>query len=216
MSETLPVADAIPALRDALRDRRSAVLQAPPGAGKTTTVPLALLDEPWLGSQRIVMLEPRRVAARAAAHRMAQLLGESAGGRVGYRTRTDTRVSGATRIEVVTEGILTRQLQRDPTLDGVGLVIFDEFHERSLIGDLGLALTLHSRRLVREDLRVLVMSATLDAAAVAKLLDDAPIITAEGRVFPIDTRYVPPRDPRAMDVAITGTIRRAIENDSGD
>src|SRR4051812_46391894 len=162
------------------------------------------------------MLEPRRVAARAAAFRIADVLGDTVGGLVGYRTRGDSRVGQRTRIEILTEGILTRRLQRDPTLDGVGLVIFDEFHERSLVADLGLALTLHSRRLVREDLRVLVMSATLDAAAVAKLLDDAPIITAEGRVFPIDTRYVPPRDPRAMDVAITGTIRRAIENDSGD
>src|SRR4051812_37493362 len=119
MPDMLPVAESIPALRVALRERGVAVLQAPPGAGKTTTVPLALLDEPWLGGQRIIMLEPRRVAARAAAHRMAHLLGESVGGRVGYRTRTDTRVSGATRIEVITEGILTRQLQGDPTLDGV-------------------------------------------------------------------------------------------------
>src|SRR4051812_22255398 len=210
MPDMLPVAEAIPALREALRDRRSAVLQAPPGAGKTTTVPLALLDEPWLGSQRIVMLEPRRVAARAAAHRMAQLLGESAGGRVGYRTRTDTRVSGATRIEVVTEGILTRQLQRDPTLDGVGLVIFDEFHERSLIGDLGLALTLHSRSLVRDDLRVLVMSATLDTAAVAGLLDAAPVITSLGRTFAVETRYIPPREPRSLESAVVAAIHRSV------
>jgi ATP-dependent helicase HrpB len=216
MTEMLPVAEAIPALRAALRQRGAAVLQAPPGAGKTTTVPLALLGESWLGSRRIVLLEPRRVAARAAAHRMAQLLGESVGGRVGYRTRTETRISGATRIEVVTEGILTRQLQRDPTLDGVGLVIFDEFHERSLVGDLGLALTLHSRSLVREDLRLLVMSATLDTPAVARLLEDAPVVTSLGRTFAVETRYLPPRDPRALEAAVAGAVHRAVRDDSGD
>jgi ATP-dependent helicase HrpB len=216
MTETLPVAEVISEVRIALRDRGVAVLQAPPGAGKTTTVPLALLDESWLGSHRIVMLEPRRVAARAAAHRMAQLLGEAAGGRVGFRTRTETRVSAATRIEVVTEGVLTRQLQRDPTLEGVGLVIFDEFHERSLVGDLGLALALHSRSLVRDDLRVLVMSATLDTAAVARLLDDAPIVRSLGRTFPVETRYLPPRDPRALEAAVAGAVHRALRDDAGD
>lgn len=192
------------------------MLQAPPGAGKTTLVPLAMLQAPWLGDSRIVMLEPRRVAARAAAHRMAELRGEAVGGTVGFRTRTESRISRDTRIEVVTEGILTRRLQRDPTLDGVGLVIFDEFHERSLVADLGLALTLHSRRLVRDDLRLLVMSATLDTASVAKLLDGAPVIAAEGRVFPVETRYVPPRDPRAIDNAVVGVIRQALESDAGD
>jgi ATP-dependent helicase HrpB len=213
---TLPVVEVLPQLQQALARDGRAVLQAPPGAGKTTLVPPALLGAPWLGDNRIVMLEPRRVAARAAAHRMAELLGESVGATVGFRTRTESRVSHATRIEVVTEGILTRRLQRDPTLEGVGLVIFDEFHERSLIADLGLALTLHSRRLVRGDLRLLVMSATLDSASVARLLEDAPIVTAEGRVFPVDTRYVPPRDPRALDAAIVGAIRRALANDPGD
>jgi ATP-dependent helicase HrpB len=213
---SLPVVDVLPQLAQALALDRRAVLQAPPGAGKTTLVPPALLDAPWLGGNRIVMLEPRRVAARAAAHRMAELLGESVGATVGFRTRTESRVGHATRIEVVTEGILTRRLQRDPTLDGIGLVIFDEFHERSLVADLGLALTLHSRRLVRDDLRLLVMSATLDTASVARLLDDAPIVTAEGRVFPVETRYVPPRDPRALEAAVAGTIRRALADDSGD
>ena len=212
---TLPVTNILPALLGTLAGEMRAVLQAPPGAGKTTLVPLAMLEAPWLDG-RIVMLEPRRVAARAAAHRMAELLGESVGRTVGFRTRTESRVGKDTRIEVVTEGILTRRLQRDPTLDGVGLVIFDEFHERNLVADLGLALTLHSRRLVREDLRVLVMSATLDTAAVATLLDDAPVVTAAGRVFPIETRYVPPRDPRALDAAVVATIRRALQVDEGD
>ena len=212
----LPVTDVIPELQKALASERRAVLQAPPGAGKTTLVPLALLAESWLGDNRIVMLEPRRVAARSAAHRMAELRGEAVGGTVGFRTRTETRVGRDTRIEVVTEGILTRRLQRDPTLEGVGLVIFDEFHERSLIADLGLALTLHSRRLVRDDLRVLVMSATLDADAVARLLDDAPVVTAEGRVFPVETRYAPPRDPRALEGSIAAAVRRALSADPGD
>jgi ATP-dependent helicase HrpB len=212
----LPVADAIPALQAALAHERRAVLQAPPGAGKTTLVPLAMLDAPWLGDGRIVMLEPRRVAARAAAHRMAELRGEEVGQTVGFRTRTESRIGRRTRIEVVTEGILTRRLQRDPTLDGVSLVIFDEFHERSLVADLGLALTLHTRRLVRDDLRLLVMSATLDTEAVARLLDDAPVITASGRVFPVDTRYAPPRDARSLDAAVVGAIRRSLESDSGD
>ena len=212
---TLPVTNILPALLGTLAGEMRAVLQAPPGAGKTTLVPLAMLEAAWLDG-RIVMLEPRRVAARAAAHRMAELLGESVGRTVGFRTRTESRVGKDTRIEVVTEGILTRRLQRDPTLDGVGLVIFDEFHERNLVADLGLALTLHSRRLVREDLRVLVMSATLDTAAVATLLDGAPVVTAAGRVFPIETRYVPPRDPRALDAAVVATIRRALQVDEGD
>jgi ATP-dependent helicase HrpB len=212
----LPVADVVDALHAALAQERRAVLQAPPGAGKTTLVPLAMLDAPWRDDGRIVMLEPRRVAARAAAHRMAELRGETVGHTVGFRTRTESRTSRETRIEVVTEGILTRRLQRDPTLEGVALVIFDEFHERNLVGDLGLALTLHSRGLLRDDLRVLVMSATLDTAAVATLLDGAPVIAAQGRVFPVETRYLPPRDSRALDVAVVGAIRRAIENDRGD
>ena len=187
--EPLPIDDALPALRAALRAHPAAVLQAPPGAGKTTRVPLALLDEPWLAGAKIVMLEPRRLAARAAAHRMARVIGEEVGGTVGYRVRLDTRVSRRTRIEVVTEGVLTRMLQDDPALEGTGLVIFDEFHERSLAADLGLALALQSRAVLRDDLRLLVMSATLDGAPVATLLGDpslpsgqaAPIVTSEGR-----------------------------------
>jgi ATP-dependent helicase HrpB len=156
------------------------------------------------------------VAARAAAHRMASLRGEPVGATVGFRTRTETRVSAATRVEVVTEGILTRRLQRDPTLDDVGLVIFDEFHERSLVADLGLALTLYSRSLVRDDLRILVMSATLDTAAVARILDGAPIVAAEGRVFAIDTRYAPPRDPRTLEAAVASTVRASLAAGEGD
>jgi ATP-dependent helicase HrpB len=147
---------------------------------------------------------------------MAELIHENVGATVGFRTRTESRTSGKTKIEVVTEGILTRRLQHDPTLEGVGLVIFDEFHERSLAADLGLALTLQSQRLVRDDLRLLVMSATLDVEAVARLLDDAPVVTASGRSFPVETRYVPPRDPRALEAAVTGTVRRALDTDAGD
>lgn len=192
------------------------MLQAPPGAGKTTVVPLALIDEAWLEGRRIVMLEPRRVAARAAAHRMSSMLGEPVGTTVGFRTRTETRVGARTRVEVVTEGVLTRRLQRDPTLDDVGLIIFDEFHERSLVGDLGLALALHSRSLVRDDLRVLVMSATLDTVAVARLLGDADVVAAPGQVFPIATHYAPPRDPRSVEAATAATVRRTLAASEGD
>ena len=197
------------------------VVHAPPGAGKTTVVPPALLAEAWLGSGRIVMLEPRRLAARAAAHRMAWLRKETVGRTVGYRTRTDTKVGRETRIEVVTEGILTRMLQQDPTLDGYGLVIFDEFHERSLQGDTGLALVLHTRRLVRPDLRVAVMSATIDGTAVARLLDDAPIVTSLGRQHDVETRYRSPargsRPVVAFDAAfVAGAIRSSLDETTGD
>jgi ATP-dependent helicase HrpB len=212
----LPIDDALPALRDALTAGTRAVLQAPPGAGKTTRVPPALLDAPWLGGGRIVMLEPRRLAARAAAHRMSAELGESAGGTIGYRVRGDSRVSARTRIEVVTEGVLTRIIQDDPSLEGIGLLIFDEFHERNLVADLGLALSLQSAELLRPDLRILVMSATLDGAAVASLLGDAPIITSEGRVFPVETRWVPRRDNQRIEGAVTAVIDRALRDDEGD
>src|SRR5919199_6274574 len=188
----LPIESALPELKAALRERSAAVVQAPPGGGKTTRVRLALLGEPWLGGRTIVMLEPRRLAARAAARFMARSLGEDVGGTVGYRVRLDTRVSARTRVEVVTEGVLTRLLQSDPTLDGVGLVIFDEFHERSLHADLGLALTLQSRAVLRDDLRLLVMSATLDGGAVATLLGDAEVIASVGRSHPVETRYREP------------------------
>jgi ATP-dependent helicase HrpB len=212
----LPIDAALPALRAALRAHASAVLQAPPGAGKTTHVPLALLAEPWLDGARIVMLEPRRLAARAAARRMAQLLGEPVGETVGYRVRMDTRVSARTRVEVVTEGVLTRFLQSDAALEGTGLVIFDEFHERSLHADLGLALALQSQQLLRADLRLLVMSATLDGAAVARLLGDAPTVTSEGRAFPVETRWLGRRPDRKPEAAVAAAVREALAREPGD
>ena len=194
---SLPIEPALPALRAALSSHRAAVLEAPPGAGKTTMVPLALLHEPWLAGQRIVMLEPRRLAARAAAARMAWTLGERVGETVGYRMRLDTRIGPRTRIEVITEGILTRMLQDDLALDGTGLVIFDEFHERSLAADTGLAMTLATMESLRDDLKILVMSATLDGAGVANLLGQAPVIRSEGRAWPVITRHAPPRAGRS-------------------
>jgi len=185
----LPIDAALPALLEALETHACAVLEAPPGAGKSTVVPLALLEQPWAQGKRLLLLEPRRVAARAVAARMAQTLGESPGGTIGYRMRLETRVSRATRIEVVTEGVLTRLLQEDPALEGVAAVIFDEFHERSLQADLGLALCLDGRAALSPALRVLVMSATLDGAAVARLLGDAPRVSAAGRSFAVETRY---------------------------
>jgi len=212
----LPIEAVLPALCAALATRASVVLQAPPGAGKTTRVPLALLDEPWLAGRAILILEPRRLAARAAAARMAGLLGERVGETVGYRVRFDTKVSARTRIEVLTEGILTRRLQGDPALDGVGLVIFDEFHERHLHADLALALTLDSRKQLREDLKVLVMSATLDGQAVARLLDDAPIVRSEGRSFPVDVRYAPPGNEERLPEAMSAQITQALARHDGD
>jgi ATP-dependent helicase HrpB len=213
---TLPVVDALPALRAALGYPGTAVLQAPPGAGKTTVVPLELLHEPWLKDRKIVMLEPRRLAARAAARRMAGTLGEPVGRTVGYRVRMDTRVSAATRIEVVTEGVLTRMRQDDPALEGIGLVIFDEFHERSLHADLGLALAIESRTALQPDLRILVMSATLDGTAVARLLDGAPCVTSDGRLFPIETRYRPRPADQRFDAAVASLVREAIADEAGD
>jgi ATP-dependent helicase HrpB len=192
------------------------VLQAPPGAGKTTLVPLALLNEPWLAGQRIVMLEPRRLAARAAARRMAELLGERVGETVGYRVRLDSRVGARTRIEVVTEGILTRRLRDDPGLEGVGLVIFDEFHERSLQADLGLALTLETRAVLREDLRLLVMSATLEGGPIAALLGRAPVVTSEGRMHSVEVRYRPRRPEEPVEAATAGAVRDVLEAERGD
>lgn len=206
----------VPAVQQQLGAAGTLVLQAPPGAGKTTRIPLALLECGWLGDRSIVMLEPRRLATRAAAHRMAQLLGEPIGETVGYHIRGESRVGPRTRIEVVTEGVLTRRLQRDPTLDGVGIVIFDEFHERSLDADLGLALTLRTRELVRDDLRILVMSATLDGQAVAALLSGAPIVTSEGRSFPVETRYRPPRREAPLEQSVAAAVVEALRTDPGD
>ena len=220
MNPKLPIHDVLDEIRDALETHPAAVVQAPPGAGKTTGVPLALLHEPFLAGQKILILEPRRLAARAAAGRMAEMLGETVGETVGYRIRLERKVSAKTRIEVVTEGILTRMIQGDPELSGIGLVIFDEFHERNLNSDLGLALTLECQGALRETLRILVMSATLDAAPVAALLDDAPIITSHGRSFPVETRYLPLGTPsptrREIEAACTRAIRHGLMEDHGD
>jgi ATP-dependent helicase HrpB len=216
MSEDLPITDVLPRLLEALSSHTSVVLEAPPGAGKTTRVPLALRDQPWLGGQRIVMLEPRRLAARAAATYMARLLGEGVGATVGYRVRLDTRVSATTRIEVVTEGVLTRMLQDDPSLDGIGLVVFDEFHERSVHADLGLALALQTQSVLRPELRVLVMSATLDGDAVAALLGGAPVIRSGGRAWPVETHYRTARIEGHLEPAVAATTLAALDRHDGD
>ena len=213
---SLPIETVLPALQQALRNNRNAVLTAQPGAGKTTHVPLALIPETWLSHQRVIMLEPRRLAARAAAHRMAAMLGEQVGETVGYRIRLDTRIGPTTRIEVVTEGILTRHLQHDPSLNEYGLVIFDEFHERSLHADLGLALCLESQKILREDLRLLVMSATLDCEKVALLLDHAPTISCEGQSFPIETHYLDQPCSTPAEKTVVQTVKHALSDHSGN
>jgi ATP-dependent helicase HrpB len=211
----LPIDAVLPAIRDALAREGGLVVQAPPGAGKTTRIPLALLGEAWLAGRRIVMLEPRRIAARLAAGRMAAMIGEEVGGTVGYRIRFDSRVGPRTRIEVVTEGVLTRMLRDDPSLASYGLVIFDEFHERSLHADLGLALALESRAALRPDLRLLVMSATLAAAPVARLLGGAPVVAAEGRAHPVETRWLG-RPPARLEDAVARAVLKALAEEPGD
>jgi len=213
-SAALPIHEVLPALKAALAERSSAVLVAPPGAGKTTVVPLALLDQPWAAG-KIIVLEPRRLAARAAAARMAATLGEAVGQTVGFRVRMQSRVSARTRIEVVTEGVFTRMILDDPALDGVSAVLFDEFHERSLDADLGLALARDSQSVLREDLRILVMSATLDGARVAALLGDAPVIESQGRQFPVETRYAG-RDARLrLEDQVVRVIQAALAETTG-
>jgi len=215
-ASALPIDDVLPDLLAALARAGRAVLSAPPGAGKTTGVPLALLAEGRIGG-RIVMLEPRRIAARAAAERMAEVLGEPVGRRVGYRIRGEAKVTRETRIEVVTEGILTRMIQSDPELAGIGALIFDEFHERSLNADLGLALAWEVRGALRPDLDILVMSATLEAAPVAAMLDDAPVVAAEGRAFPVETRWLDRPADRSMrfEARAAALIDRALEETAG-
>ena len=211
----LPVAEALPELRRALAAGTAAVLVAPPGSGKTTTVPLALLDEPWLAGRSILLLEPRRMAARAAAWRMSDLAGDALGGLVGYHVRLERRSSRETRVLVLTEGLLSRRILSDPELSDAGLVIFDEFHERSLHADFGLALALDVQRSLRPDLRVLVMSATLDAGAIARHLGGAPVVRAEGRMFPVETTFLAfPQEPRIGAKTALG-VRRALSEHEG-
>ena len=211
----LPIEDVLPALEQALAAGGNALLTAPPGAGKTTVVPLALLNAPWRSGKKLLMLEPRRFAARAAAHRMASMRGEPVGAAVGYRMRLDTKIGPHTRVEVVTEGVLTRLLQQDPALSVYAAILFDEFHERSLQADTGLALCLETQRLFRPDLRLLVMSATLDCGPVSDLLGHAPVISCEGRMFPVETRYLDHPLSGHLDGAVTQVIRRSLARDQG-
>src|SRR5262249_13884609 len=211
----LPIDDALPDLTAALSERAAAVLVAPPRAGKTTRVPLVLPREPWIRNRKILVLEPRRLAARAAADRMAATVGEAVGDTVGYRVRFASKVSRHTRIEIVTEGIFTNLILNDPSLEDVAAVLFDEFHERSLDADLGLALARDAQQGLRQDLRLLVMSATLDGARVGALLGDAPVIVSEGRAFPVETRYLG-RDPRTpIERQVADAVGRALRAETG-
>jgi ATP-dependent helicase HrpB len=218
--KSLPITHVIPEVKDTLAGHNRLVLQAPPGAGKTTALPLALLDAPWLEGRKIIMLEPRRLAVRAAAARMAQMLGEKVGERIGYQVRMDSVQSERTQLLIVTEGILTRKLQHDPALEDVGLVIFDEFHERSLHADLSLALALESQTLLREDLRLMVMSATLNTDAICTLLDGAPLIQSQGRSYPVERIYLHESTPQPTQREIisytTSRILKSLEEDEGN
>lgn len=213
-TKSLPVDEALPGVLDALSAPGMGVLVAPPGAGKTTRVPLALLDAPWLGGRKIIVLEPRRIAARGAAEYMAREIGDKLGGLIGLKARLASRISKATRIEVVTEGVFTRMILDDPELTGVGAVLFDEFHERSLDADLGLALALDARTGLRPGLRLLVMSATLDGARVARLMDGCPVIESEGRAYAIETRYLG-RSPARLEDAMSDAIVKALREETG-
>ena len=209
----LPVEGVLPVLATALTSAPVAILEAAPGAGKTTLVPLFLLKSGLMGSGKIIMLEPRRLAARAAARRMADLLGEEVGQTVGYRVRLDSKVSQQTRIEVVTEGILTRRLQSDPELEGVDLLIFDEFHERNLQTDLGLALARQVQEILRDDLKLLLMSATIDTARISKALGGAPVISSAGRQFPVETRFLSRTGSKSTVQEVVTAIEQAIQEE---
>ncbi len=211
-----PVLEILPALKSALATSIRVILQAPPGAGKSTVLPQQLLDEPWLQNKKIIMLEPRRLAARSVAHRIAELLAEKPGDTAGYRVRFDTCVGKHTRIEVVTEGILTRMIQSDNSLDCIGLLIFDEFHERSLQADLALALSLQVQSVLRDDLRIMVMSATLDSAHIANSLGNAPVITSSGRQFPVEIRYAPREADSPIAGRVATAIQRVLRDEPGD
>ena len=211
----LPVSHVLADITAALDEMGRAVLVAPPGAGKTTLVPLHLLATPFMAKGKIVLIEPRRLAARAAARRMAEILGEEVGATVGWRMRLDTKVSAKTRIEVVTEGVFTRMVLSDPELSGISAVLFDEFHERSLDGDFGLALALDVASALREDLRLLVMSATLDGARVARLLGEAPVIESKGRAFPVAIRYRERPGTERVEDAVSAAVREALAQEAG-
>src|SRR5215216_6249499 len=214
MNDPLPIDLILPDLAAALAAGQAAVLVAPAGAGKTTRVPLALIEQSWAAGKRILVLEPRRLAARAAAERMARTLGEAVGETIGLRVRFGSKVSRRTRIEIVTEGVFTRLILDDPSLEGVAAVLFDEFHERSLDADLGLALALDAQQGLREDLKLLVMSATLDGARVAELLRGAPVIASEGRAFPVETRYLG-RASGGIEPQVADAVVRAVLSDPG-
>ena len=213
--DDLPVLDVLPEIKNALGNQRSAILIAPPGAGKTTAVPLQLLGEEWLANNKIIMLEPRRLAARTAARRMASSLGEPVGKTVGYRMRFDTKVSAETKIEIVTEGVFQRMIVDDPELGGIGCVIFDEFHERNLDADFGLALTLDVMEALRDDLRLLIMSATLDGARVSTFLKGAPVIESKGRMHPVDIQYLPRRADQRIEDVMAAAIRKMLMEEEG-
>ncbi|MDP3465123.1 MAG: ATP-dependent helicase HrpB [Sulfuricurvum sp.] len=217
---SLPIHDVLDEIRDTLKNHNRLILQAPPGAGKTTAVPLSLLNEAWLENKQIIMLEPRRLAARTAAARMAELLGESVGERVGYHIRSEKKLSEQTKILVVTEGILTRKLQNNPALENIALIIFDEFHERHLHSDLSLAFTLQSQECLRDDLKIIVMSATLDVRGLGELLNHPPAITSEGKSYPVTLHHLPPNtvpiDPKNLIPRLFDLMRNVLENESGD
>ncbi|MGZ3901233.1 MAG: DEAD/DEAH box helicase, partial [Bacteroidia bacterium] len=211
-----PIIEIIPQLKEQLKTQPVIILQAPPGAGKSTILPLELLNEKWLEGMKILMLEPRRLATRSVATRMASLLNEEIGETVGYRIRFENRVSKNTRIEVVTEGILTRMLQNDNALDNIGLVIFDEFHERSLNADLALALCYQVQQVLRNDLRILIMSATLDGAKLSALLNNAPVITSEGRQYPVAVQYLNSDEKIYLHLRMANAIKKALREHRGD
>lgn len=215
----LPIHDVLDEIRDTLKTHNRLILQAPPGAGKTTAVPLSLLNEPWLENKQIIMLEPRRIAARSAAARMAQLLGENVGERIGYQIRAEKKLSDKTKILVVTEGILTRMLQNNPALEDIALIIFDEFHERHLHSDLSLAFALQSQECLRDDLKIIVMSATLDIGSLQSLLNHPPLITSEGRDYPITIEHLPPNsspiEPKKILPSLMEILQNVFRNDKG-
>jgi ATP-dependent helicase HrpB len=211
-----PVLEVLPALQASLASNSIVILQAPPGAGKSTILPLELIKLPWLQQQKAIMLEPRRLAAKSVAQRMASLLNEEAGNTIGYRVRFDTKVSAVTKLEVVTEGILTRMLQSDNSLEGIGLLIFDEFHERSLQADLALALSLQAQQVLRPDLKILIMSATLEAETLKKVLGDIPVVTSEGKQYPVSTHYLFMKDDEPLAVRVVSAIRKALRDETGD